>query len=1233
MKKRSIQLLVFFTILMMTICLPSEGQTHYWHNQERTLRYKPDNNDFVITNGTRRFNRAIYGTNTAFRIEAGDLPEFAFYMPGMGGNFQLGIIAGHKSKWLKEADNIEARYHAGSMLYNIHDSILDGGSVKIIVLALSDAEGMILKIEFQKIPKDLRLAWVFGGATGKTFSRDGDLNVDPESSFYLKPENCTTNQFEIHDNTFILSYGGDRVLNEEERYNNQKPDAKTPGEKSKKKNLIGAFPESSEMTIADAYELSSPISLLGSKGGIASVIAGSIEVYNDSYFFQIQNPALKSELDSKKVQQTFKRAETVREALAGRIKINTPDPYINAIGPALGIAADAIWENPTYLHGAIGWRIRLNGWRGPYTGDDLGWHDRAKTHFSAYAQSQVISPDSGPSVPDPEKNLARQEEKMGNALYTSGYICRNPNGKLTPHHYDMNLVYIDALLRHFFWTGDTAYVREMWPVIKRHLAWEKRNFDGDNDGLYNAYCCIWASDALQYNGGGVTHSSAYNYLANKTAAYLAGLVGENPQPYAREAEKIFKAMNSKLWMPVKGWYAEYQDYLGLQQLHPAAALWTVYHTLDSEVPDPFKAYQCTRYIDTEIPHIPVKAKGLTDNGYYVLSTTNWMPYEWSINNVVPAELMHTSLAYWQANRSDEAFKLWKSSILDAMYLGSSPGNFLQISFYDANRGEAYRDFADEIGMASRSLVEGLFGIHPNLLEGVVNIQPGIPSEWNFASLQIPDISFDFKRSNNTETYTIIPEFAKTVTLNLRLRVFKETIKSVKVNGNEVAWKNVDDAVGSPQIEIAAGKFPKYSVVVELAGERVEPTPDPIIIGYNNTWTTTLKSAKIKEIFDPQKACDRVKISDSGMEAFAVGEKGNHTVFVRLSQGQLTWWMPINFEIKEALELIFPLDQPTAGLMFTLQNNTSQAIQAKVEVNPDVLPMRLQLSLQPGETSKNISVPASNVIPGNNLVRIVDGNGYKTEKYILNWKITAPASAKFEKVDLSEDFNDKVTRIYQNEYLSPRCPYPTLALPKQGYGDWCSPMLVPNIDDTGLRKLAGESNEITIPQGIPFATPGKASEKNILFTSLWDNYPNKATIALNGKASHAYLLMAGSTYAMQSQLTNGVVFFEYTDGTVDSLELRNPETWWPLERDYMDDGYAFKLRTARPVRIHLKTGEMSNEPPVKYDSFKGIPSGYIDGGAATVLDLPLNPSKTLKNLELKTVSTEVVIGLMGITLVR
>ncbi len=42
---------------------------------------------------------------------------------------------------------------------------------------------------------------------------------------------------------------------------------------------------------------------------------------------------------------------------------------------------------------------------------------------------------------------------------------------------------------------------------------------------------------------------------------------------------------------------------------------------------------------------------------------------------------------------------------------------------------------------------------------------------------------------------------------------------------------------------------------------------------------------------------------------------------------------------------------------------------------------------------------------------------------------------------------------------------------------------------------------------------------------------------------------------------------------------------------------------------------------------------IDGGAAKVLDMPLNASKELQSLTLKTITNDVVIGLMSVTLQR
>ena len=169
----------------------------------------------------------------------------------------------------------------------------------------------------------------------------------------------------------------------------------------------------------------------------------------------------------------------------------------------------------------------------------------------------------------------------------------------------------------------------------------------------------------------------------------------------------------------------------------------------------------------------------------------------------------------------------------------------------------------------------------------------------------------------------------------------------------------------------------------------------------------------------------------------------------------------------------------------------------------------------------------------------------------------------------------------------------------------------------------------MPNAVSFATTADPSANNIAFTSQWDNYPPEVTVPLNGRARHAYLLMAGSTNFMQSRMDNGEVAIAYTDGTSARLALRNPETWWPIEQDYFIDDYQFPMTGPLPPRVDLKTGTVRL---LDLTAFKGK-GREIPGGAATVLDLALDPQKELKSLTLRTLTNDVVIGLMSATLER
>ncbi len=1110
---------------------------------ERTLRYKPEGESFVIENGKNKFNRALYGTNTGFRIETGDVPEFALSLPRMGGNFSFAIGNKNKTLSLNDLSYIKSIYNAGSRNYIIEDPEFTGkGKIKITILAMSEAEGMIMKIETLQLPSGTVLSWRFGGCADKRFSREGDLGVDPADSFELKPEYCTGNEFSISQNRFQVVFGA-----------------------KKDRKLIGIFPEKSKLSLETKLPvLKGQLKISGSKTYFMA-----IQIPNDKVdFLNISNSfspltynfskvderiSIKKNLKDKGVQSIFENSDKNRISIASQLKIETPDPYFNTLGSTLSTAADGIWSGETWLHGAVGWRMPLSGWRAAYTGDALGWHDRARKHFDAYAASQVtnVKPFRMHPAQDSALNLARAEKSWGTQMYSNGYICRNPNRNDQMHHYDMNLCYIDELLWHLNWTGDLDYARKMWPVITSHLAWEKRNFDPDNDGLYDAYCCIWASDALYYNSGAVTHSSAYNYRANKMAAEIALKIGENADSYRDESDKILKAINNRLWLPLKGHWAEYQDFMGEKKVHGNAAVWTIYHAIDSDIQDAFQGYQATRYLDTEIPHIPVEATGLEKGDFATISTSNWMPYSWSINNVAFGEVMHTALAYWQAGRNEAGFKLLKSSVLDGMFMGASPGNVGQISYYDAARGECYRDFGDPIGVMSRALVQGLFGIIPDAMNGKLVLRPGFPAAWDHASIQTPDIQFAFIQKENSEKYIIKQKFEKKLKIVLQVRAISDKIQKITVNGKAVAWKQIEPSIEFPFINIEIPAIDSAEVEINYTGKNLNNFYAEKKFQKNERILLKTEN-EILEIFDPQKLIGDPKISTNSIEGKLAGTKGHRTLFAKLRQGEMTWWQPLNIEITE-------VEKPLKPSFILAENST------------------------------------------------------------------------LEMIDLTQYFNDSVSNIFKHKYLSPRSPYTTLQIPTQGIGEWCHPLTTAEIDDAGLRKLAAKNNNVfSTHLKIDFRTP--ESGRNIAFTSRWDNFPRKTEIPLSGQASNAFVMLAGTTNHMQTDFVNGLIVAEYIDGSSDTLQLINPDNWCPIEQDYFVDDKAFKLKQARPYRVHLKTGLVSNNLE-KELGIEGVYGRKIDGGAGVLLDMPLDKNKKLRKISVETVANDVIIGLMSLTLQR
>lgn len=220
-----------------------------------------------------------------------------------------------------------------------------------------------------------------------------------------------------------------------------------------------------------------------------------------------------------------------------------------------------------------------------------------------------------------------------------------------------------------------------------------------------------------------------------------------------------------------------------------------------------------------------------------------------------------------------------------------------------------------------------------------------------------------------------------------------------------------------------------------------------------------------------------------------------TFFVQVEQNGTTWWQPVNVDIH------FPLETKWVNKQLQIQSKSSNTINGKLTVNG----LKKTFSIQKNQNT-TIEIPSNYLSKGTNSI-ILDYNGIKQNIEITDWNIEN--QGQFTNISLASKYNEKVTEIFNQKYLSPRLEVPTLQLPWQGIGNWCYPLITSQIDDSGLmnKRKNGKVDFL----GIPFLID--KTDKNIAFVSQWDNYSDALEIPISIKGKKIYFLLAGSTNPM------------------------------------------------------------------------------------------------------------------------
>ncbi len=240
-------------------------------------------------------------------------------------------------------------------------------------------------------------------------------------------------------------------------------------------------------------------------------------------------------------------------------------------------------------------------------------------------------------------------------------------------------------------------------------------------------------------------------------------------------------------------------------------------------------------------------------------------------------------------------------------------------------------------------------------------------------------------------------------------------------------------------------------------------------------------------------------------------------------------------------------------------------------------------------------------------------------------VAIPVLAFWQPIDIRSVLNADVRTIFQQKYLSPRVQTCSVQIGVDGWSSWCFPFwkkTPPVLTLDQIPQLLQKDSLLWTPQGIPFQW--NSFEKNIAFTSQFDNWPDSITIPINKGGKSIWFLIAGSTNPMQTRIANGEIRMKYKDGSIERMELIPPNNFWTLS------GYGFGGNMGA-VTENWDYYDLRHQWPLPDPLPQCVQLG--NNCRAMLLGWNLKPATELENVTLQALSQEIVVGIMGITIIE
>lgn len=883
--------------------------------------YTPTENGFAISGSAEFFNRTLYGSHKnddkseRFFTFAGDVPKFlgatsdwvkdmvTFYdkcgqlhsglaiTPGKRSPFWYSRDIDVTSRWFHDSEDVVAEFKNGWMEYKLSQCSAWFPDVRVNIEAypLLPDDGYLVHY---KITTDQHVHFVaaFGGVAERARAGRFEYKGVPHRDFSVedakgnvvelgKNRACVKQKEDGRNVRVATSFPADFSVGSAKAMASPYPSI-----------FLGNSPEDDDDSVVKISAAIDPGKVLD---GYIIILYNSDEATLDKYL------AMKNPIGYIKQQLYAKHA---------CIDVTTPEKTLDlTIAPTV-MAMDASWHKDSFHHGSFAYHTPFLGWRNWYAPTALGWGDRVETTMAMWLS-----------------HITRGDVKDERVWYNDGPVqnftdgryheIENPVGRLPaffmnekgsvgkPYYgpYNMHECALDMMLYYIEWSGNLALAEKYFDDMCSMADFETRVYDPDDDGLYQNQLNTWISDGHNYNGAGCAQSTAYNYRANLILSQIAKRIGRDGERFAKRAEKIKKALNEKLWMPNDGVIAESLDTIGNCMLHPSVELPTVYHVMDSEMIDDFKAYRTLKFTENHLKSI--LTPGL---GGRLCYSSNWLPKKYSQCGIFPQENAHLSLVYFKLGLKEAAKKLL-DGIADCYFTGKNPGMAAHVQSPMCTNDFGDMDFSDVSSTYLRLIVEGLFGIRIKHLCNCIYIQPGFPNEWEHASLTLGDIALTYSRKGSYEVFTIHSE--RTEKKQIRIPMRASDIEAVMLDGEPVPYEIVA-APNNSFIMVETDKVGRFQLRVMHGSGEIPTVTFPSSVMAGGKISFTLNGAALVEVFDVSEALEDVTVVGNKVYATAKDVPGDHTLFLRAVNGEYDAWLAADYDIEKQEQVLPPLaDKP------------------------------------------------------------------------------------------------------------------------------------------------------------------------------------------------------------------------------------------------------------------------------------------------------------------------------------